>query len=90
MKVKVQILGHEKFDTKKGVLRHQLACLDMDTQKRLINTFDYSYSDLDQDTCGDPEKLIGKIVEIGLTHIEAGFGGRIRTRGEILTAPKAA
>ena len=55
---------------------------------RLSNSFDYNVSELDRDTFGDPEQLKNQIIEVGIVELTPGFGGRIRTRGRILSVPK--
>lgn len=90
MKMMVEIIGHEMFETKRRELRHQLACLDIGKECRLLNTFDYSFSNADADKFGDPAMLVGKTLEVGISHIEPAFGGRLRMRGMIFGAPKAA
>lgn len=87
MKVKVQVIGVEHFNGKKGV-GYTLVCFDQDVENRLTNTFDYQVSDLDKDRHGDPDNLKNQVIELALTNIEAGFGGRMRMRGQILTPPK--
>ena len=89
MKTKVQVVGVDKYNGKNGV-GHTLCCFDQDMDTRVNNTFDYNVSELDKDTFGDPENLKNQIIEVGLTELSAGFGGRIRTRGRILSVPKKA
>lgn len=87
-KMKVQVIGVEHFNGKRGV-GYTLVCFDQDVENRLTNTFDYQVSDLDKDRHGDPETFKNQVVDIAITGIESGFGGRMRMRGQILTAPKS-
>jgi hypothetical protein len=87
MKIKIQVIGVDKYNGKHGV-GHTLCCFDQDTDTRLNNSFDYMVSELDRDTFGDPEQLKNQVIEVGLTELVSGFGNRIRTRGKILSVPK--
>lgn len=87
MKMKIQVIGVDKYNGKHGV-GHTLCCFDQDTDTRLSNSFDYNVSELDRDTFGDPEQLKNQIIEVGISELTPGFAGRIRTRGRILSVPK--
>lgn len=85
MKVKVSVLGErvEQFQGKRGPVKQNILCLmDMDNENRLLNTFDYVMND------EEVEKLSGKIkdkvIDVGITGLDAGFGGRLRAKGKLI------
>lgn len=82
------VIAVEQGKGKKGGMWSNVVCLDV-SDKPMHNTFDYQFSEYDQEKVGDPLKLKGQQIDLAITEIAPGtFGPRLRMRGEILTAPK--
>jgi len=87
MRVKVMVVGSrvDKWDGKRGA-REQvlLTVMDIDKEHRLDNMFDYVVTE--EERAKPP--AVDTIVELAVTHIEQGFGGRLRCKGKLLPAAK--
>jgi hypothetical protein len=92
MRIKCVVIAVEsRIAPKNGVTYKTLTCLDSDTgANRMKNTFDYAMSRMDVEKHTDEEALVNQTVELAVTELSAGFGGRMRFQGHILSAPKAA
>ena len=75
----------DSFDGKRGRVRFRyLDCCDASRplEDRLLNTFTFILSDLDEETF--PQDLGDRLIEIGIKQINHGFGGRPEMRGRIV------
>ena len=87
MRVKAMVIGSrvDKWEGKRGVREQPLLMvMDMDREHRLDNMFDYV---LAEDEQAKPP-TVDALVELAVTHIEQGFGGRLRCKGKLLTPAK--
>ena len=87
MKIKVSVISErvDEFQGKRGpVKQHVLALLDVDTEHRLLNTFDYVMGEEEVEKWSG--KLVNKLVEVGIMALETAFGGRLRAKGKLIVA----
>lgn len=90
MKMKAEILAYE---TKSGVGKsgpyemRSLALLDRSEGSKLKNTVDFmlTVEQASKLPSHDTAKLVGLGVEVGVVEVTAGFAGRLRFRGDLLT-----
>jgi len=78
----------ESFQGKRGlVTTHVLTILDRTDGARLKNTVDFQLNEEQAQKFPVHEngKLAGKPIELGVTDIQPGFGGRMRLRGHVLS-----
>jgi hypothetical protein len=90
MLMKAEIVEHsiDSYQGKRGqVNTHVLTLLDRSEGARLKNTVDFMLTDEQASKFPVHEngKLQGKPIEVGINEIQAGFGGRMRIKGQILT-----
>lgn len=88
MKLKALVLDErlDEYTGKRGLVRQTvLVMLDMEPEGRLDNTFDYLPSEEEKERLGS--NLRDKQVEVVVTSLFPGFGGRLRAKGRILSAP---
>jgi hypothetical protein len=72
----------ESFIGKRGPKTISLwVCLDRCPGRPLRNTFDYEVSDDEQEKFAG--KATGKLIEIAISEIRPGFGGRVRFKGQL-------
>jgi hypothetical protein len=72
----------ESFIGKRGPKTVPLwVCLDRCPDGGLRNTFDYEVSPEEQEKFGG--KAAGKIIELVISEIRPGFGGRVRMKGKL-------
>ena len=70
----------ESFIGKRGPKTVALwVCLDRSASGALRNTFDYEVSDDEHEKFAG--KATGKVVELSISEIRVGFGGRVRFKG---------
>lgn len=90
MKMKAEII---EFSSKSGQGQNgpyemrSLTLLDRSEGPRLKNTVDFMLS-VEQAAklpTHESAKLAGTTVEVGITEIQQGFGGRMRLRGDLIT-----
>jgi hypothetical protein len=84
MNVQCEVLEElsESFIGKRGPRTVPLwVCLDRGPGKTLRNTFDYEVNADEQEKFGG--NAAGKIVELAITDIRVGFGGRARLKGQL-------
>ena len=87
MKVKAQVVSErvDEYQGKRGQIKqHMLALLDMDTENRLVNTFDYVMGKDEVEKWSG--KLVNKIIEVGIATLEITFAGRLRAKGKLIIA----
>ena len=87
MRVKAMVIGTrvDKWMGKQGMKEQPLLMvMDMDREHRLDNMFDYA---LAEDELTKPP-AVDALVELAVTHIESGFGGRLRCKGKLLPVTK--
>jgi len=83
MRVKGQVVGHrtDRWEGRRGMREQSiLTVLDMDKDYRFENTFDYVLGE--EETAKLP--AMDAVVDLAVTRIESGFGGRLRFRGKLL------
>ena len=87
MKAEIIELGKESYQGKRGqVVLPILTLLDRTVGHRLKNTVDMVLSEEQSAKLPVHDvKLQGQLVEVGITELQAGFAGRMRVRGEVLT-----
>lgn len=90
MKMKAEIieLGKESYQGKRGqVTLPILTLLDRSEGPRLKNTVDFVLSEEQAAKLPTHEtvKLQGQTCEVGITEFTAGFAGRMRCKGEMLS-----
>lgn len=88
MKAEVIELGKESYQGKRGQVNLPvLTLLDRTAGVRLRNTVDMILSEEQSAKLPTHEnsKLVGMPIEIGINDISAGFAGRMRIKGEILS-----
>jgi len=82
MRIKALVVGlrTDKWEGKKGE-RHQdlITVMDLDKENRLDQMVDFVVPD-----GTDKVPAVDAIVELGVSHIEPAFGGRLRLRGSII------
>jgi len=89
MKAKVQVLAVQSNKGKNGNMYYKLCCLDMEpAPARMMDTFDFNMNPYDIERIGKPDTLTNEIIEIGLTGLRAGFGGRFEYSGIIISELK--
>lgn len=72
----------ESFVGKRGPKTIPLwVCLDRSPGKPLRNTFDYEVSEEEHETLSG--KVVGKTIELSISDIRLGFGGRARFKGQV-------
>jgi len=72
----------ESFIGKRGPKTIPLwVCLDRSAGGALRNTFDYEVNEDEQEKFAG--KATGKIIEIAISEIRVGFGGRVRFKGQL-------
>jgi len=72
----------ESFIGKRGPKTIPLwVCLDRSSDGALRNTFDYEVNEDEQEKFAG--KATGKIIEIAISEIRVGFGGRVRFKGQL-------
>lgn len=72
----------ETFIGKRGPKTIPLwVCLDRSPSGALRNTFDYEVNDIEQEKFAGKAK--GKLIEISISEIRVGFGGRVRFKGQL-------
>lgn len=72
----------ESFIGKRGPKTVPLwVCLDRSAGVALRNTFDYEVNADEQEKFAG--KATGKIIEISISEIRVGFGGRVRFKGQL-------
>jgi hypothetical protein len=72
----------ETFIGKRGPKTIALwVCLDRSPSGALRNTFDYEVNDDEQEKFAGKAK--GKLIEISISEIRVGFGGRVRFKGQL-------
>jgi hypothetical protein len=72
----------ESFIGKRGPKTIPLwVCLDRSPGGALRNTFDYEVNDNEKEKFAG--KAAGKIIEIAISEIRVGFGGRVRFKGQL-------
>jgi hypothetical protein len=89
MQMKAEIVEHslDTYQGKRGqVSQHVLTLLDRGEGVRLKNTIDFMLTD---EQCSkfpvhENSKLQGKPIVVGISEIQAGFGGRMRCKGAIV------
>jgi hypothetical protein len=88
MKAEVIGLGTESYQGKRGQVNLPvLTLLDRTVGTRLKNTVDMILTE-DQAAklpTHDDSKLAGQLIEVGINDLSAGFGGRMRVKGIIVT-----
>jgi len=89
MRVKCMVIAASHDKSKKdGRMYETLTCLDSDTGDcRMKNTFDYGLSQRDVEKFPDTEALVNQTIELAVTEVRPGFGGREKFSGHILTPP---
>lgn len=88
MKAEIIELGKESYQGKRGQVNLPiLTLLDRTTGVRLKNTVDMVLSEEQSAKLPTHEngKLAGQPIEVGISEISAGFAGRMRVRGEVLS-----
>lgn len=72
----------ESFIGKRGPRTIPLwVCLDRSADGALRNTFDYEVNDDEQEKFAGKAK--GKLLEVSISEIRVGFGGRVRFKGQL-------
>ena len=87
MKVKVEVLIQEDAGysgKQRRVEQDRLVVLDVDREHRFLQTFDFMLNGVDYEKYHGT-KLAGKVIEISISAIAIGFGGRIRSSGSLLS-----
>jgi len=80
----------ESYQGKRGkVTMRILSLIDEDRELPMVNTVDYVVSE-DETLRYNGELAKGQRLKIGVNALRAGFGGRFRLEGKILTPPKGA
>ena len=94
MRIKVNVAAdsaEEYKDKKTGMLVKQQVLSLQDvcpSGARLKNTFDYTLNEVEKEKYAG--KLLDKVIEVDITEQQpAPFGGRLRARGHIHSAPVA-
>lgn len=88
MQAEVIELGTESYQGKRGLVKLPvLTLLDRTKGVRLKNTVDMVLTEEQAAKLPvhDNGKLVGKPCEVGLNELSAGFGGRMRVKGEFLS-----
>lgn len=88
MKAEIIELGRESYQGKRGQVNLPiLTLLDRTAGVRLKNTVDMVLTEEQSAKLPTHEsaKLVGVSVEVGINEISAGFAGRMRVRGEVLS-----
>jgi len=88
MKAEVIDLGKESYQGKRGLVNLPvLTLLDRTQGTRLKNTVDMILTEEQSAKLPthDPAKLAGTPVEVGINEISAGFAGRMRVKGEVIS-----
>jgi len=88
MKAEIISLGKESYQGKRGQVNLPvLTLLDRTQGVRLRNTVDMILTEEQSAKLPfhDDAKLAGQPVEVGINEISAGFAGRMRVKGELLS-----
>lgn len=76
----------DSYTGKRGVVHQQvITLLDISSEHRFLNTFDFVLSQEDVDQLKGAS-LRDQHVDLGITAFEPTFGGRLRARGRILAS----
>lgn len=87
MKAEIIELGKESYQGKRGVVNLPvLTLLDRTAGTRLKNTVDMILTEEQSAKLPSHDsKLQGMPIEVGINEISAGFAGRMRVKGEVLS-----